>query len=406
MWKRRVIATRLAVAVLAAALVPAASATADSWPQFGRGARQSRVNPHEDVLSYGTLPGVRVAWDAQFKGVALTPPVVHKGSVYLGGTNRAGTQVVLWRFAEDTGSKLWAMRPGCSSLEGEVPALAVGKGTLVVALRGCSGPTSSVGLFDAETGEGRLIDFPDSGMSAPTIHRGSVYVFTAEENTSQFTKLDLRTGEIIWSDGTRDEYDTGNSTIISVTHGMLTTSPDYAATFSPIISKGIVYAGSDLDFWDPQTGTAITPPKAYAAPCAREYLCAFDAETFDTLWQRVAGPPVVYRGSVYAACDANNFCVLDGRTGGVHWIHAQVPEDTFFRLESPAHRPIIAGNAVYVGVHNYAADTDEIFAYRASPTPGGIRVATIISPAGEHFVVVNGTIYTSGADIGLRAYRP
>lgn len=112
----------------------------------------------------------------------------------------------------------------------------------------------------------------------------------------------------------------------------------------------------------------------------------------------------MYRGSVYAACDANNFCVLDGRTGALQW--AQVPEDTFFRLESPAHRPIIAGDAVYVGVHNHAADTDEIFAYRASPTPGGIRVARIISPAGEHFVVVNGSIYTSGTDIGLRAYRP
>ena len=42
MWKRRAIATRLAVAVLAATLVPAASAGADSWLQFGRDARQSR----------------------------------------------------------------------------------------------------------------------------------------------------------------------------------------------------------------------------------------------------------------------------------------------------------------------------------------------------------------------------
>jgi hypothetical protein len=75
-------------------------------------------------------------------------------------------------------------------------------------------------------------------MSAPTIHRGSVH--RGGERTSQFTKLDLRTGEIIWSDGTREEYATGNSTIISETHGMLTTSPDYAASFSPIISKGIV----------------------------------------------------------------------------------------------------------------------------------------------------------------------
>ena len=41
---------------------------------------------------------------------------------------------------------------------------------------------------------------------------------------------------------------------------------------------------------------------------------------------------------------------------------------------------------------------------RKPETPS--KAATIISPAGEHFVVVNGTIYTSGSDIGLRALRP
>ena len=73
MWKRRAIATRLAVAVLAAALMPAAlmpaaSAGAESWLQFGRDARQSRVNERESVLSYGSLPGVGVAWDADSGG--------------------------------------------------------------------------------------------------------------------------------------------------------------------------------------------------------------------------------------------------------------------------------------------------------------------------------------------------
>jgi outer membrane protein assembly factor BamB len=182
-----------------------------------------------------------------------------------------------------------------------------------------------------------------------------------------------------------------------------TQPPDYAASFSDHL-EGHRVCGQRSRFLG-RADRRGDPPAAYAAPCAREYLCAFDAETFETLWQRIAGPPVVYRGAGYAACDANNFCV-DGRTGVTHWIHDQVPEDTFFRLESPAHRPIIAGNAVYIGVHNYAADADEILAYRASPTPGGSKAATIISPAGEHFAVVNGTIYTSGSDIGLRALRP
>ena len=383
----------------------AASVRADDWAQFGYDARQTRVNPNEDVISRENVDALDVAWDAtrRIDGIPLTPPLVHGGSVFLGGTNEAGTKVILWSVSEASGRVRWRMEPGCDAIEDDaLRSMALADGILLVSLRRCEPDSSSLGFFDADTGALiRFVRFEGVGMSSPTISRDSVYVFSSQDDgADQLNRIDLRTGEFLWRSSVRDEYDGGQSTIMAVRHRMLTISPNFASSFSPIISGGVIYTGGEHDFLDPRTGHRV--PSPLSGDCGTQELCAYDADTGAQLWRRIAGAPVVHGGLAFAACDYRRFCALDETSPFARW-HIDVPgRNTSFLPYRPGSRPILANDLVYAGVRNARTGRHRLLVIRA--VHGG--VVQRVLPSGRDFVVVNGTVYTSGKDIKLRAYRP
>ena len=402
----RRIAMLFGVALMVGAL--ATPANADDWAQFGYDAGQTRVNPNEDVISRDNVDTLDVAWDAtrRIDGIPLTPPLVGGGGVFVGGTNEAGTKVILWSLSEATGRIRWRTEPGCEAIEDDaLRSMALADGILVVSLRRCEPDSSSLGLFDADTGALiRFIRFEGVGMSSPTINRGSVYVFSShDDGADQLNKIDLLTGEFIWRSSVRDEYDGGQSTIMAVTHRMLAISPNFASSFSPIISRGVIYAGGEHDFVDPRTGGPIPDP--LSGPCLPQELCAYDAETGGQLWRRFGGAPVVHGGLAYAACDYRRFCALDETTAFAAWYIDAPGRNTSFLPYRPGSRPILANDLVYVGLRNARTGRHRLLILEATETHGASRIEATVS-SGRDFVVVNGTVYTSGKDVKLRAYRP
>jgi hypothetical protein len=107
----------------------------------------------------------------------------------------------------------------------------------------------------------------------------------------------------------------------------------------------------------------------------------------------------------YAACDYRRFCALDETAGFADWFISAPGRNTSFLPYRPGSRPILANDLVYAGIRNARTGGHRLLILQATGIHGSGRIEHSVD-AGRDFAVANGSVYTSGKDVKLRAYRP
>lgn len=196
--------------VLALCLLPAASATADDWPQF-RGPNRDGVWHETGILQSFPTGGLEIRW-RQPVGVGWSSPVVAQGRAFVSDAllqkplvkERVhcfdeATGKPLWTYTYDVTYSEWVWVPSQTSGPTATPIVEAGK---VYAL----GANGHVHCLDALTGQ--VVWQNDLGKqyqiliqqcrSSPLIEGNLLIVFTGAKPGASVVALDKDTGKEIW----------------------------------------------------------------------------------------------------------------------------------------------------------------------------------------------------------------
>ena len=244
-------------------------------------------------------------------------PVVSDGRVYLSSTGGRVTALdgitgtVLWQYKVSAGLYVPPRVEEPIVSGGVVYFLATG------------------GLYALDAITGRLLWQYEGGGSSIVAYRGVLYVGAS---VGRYTyALDAGTGDLLW----RSETGELRQPLFDSFRGS-----------SPVVSGGMVYTGS------------VTYPGCVGM-CGQ--VAALAASTGELLWQyKVRGSlefsPIVSRGVVYAASGRSNSSrggyvyALDAVTGALLWQHSARVSSAF----------VVSGDIVYVGMQSslYALDAE------------------------------------------------
>lgn len=454
---------RFPIARIAVLGVLALSANACSWAQYKYGPDHTGYNPVESTISVDNVSRLDAVWRAPMYQVEGSSPAVVNGTVYLGGELQANRPVIA---AFDAAGKRGCTTPSVSTcsplwrgtLDGfpfASPAV-VGKFAYVVSnnpgrlyafdasgATGCSGsPKICTPLWTAgqtyDPVQGQWVG--DNLYSSPVVANGVVYVSGGDGGlfaydaagrqkcsgttrvctplwttalTSTFTPAEptvangvvyegLANGAIGAYDATGVQKCGGapkTCTPLRILHGQGTN-----LISSPAVVKGVLYVGGNM---------------LHAFDVAGTTNCSGTPLTCNPLWTAntgayIAASPSVANGVVYVGSQNSKFYAFDAKgvtgcsgapkTCAPLW--SAVTGSGLF-VDGPA---AIANGLVYVG-----AEDGTLLAFDAAGHTRCNATTRVCLPLwsvanGRSFMtsgaaVVDGTVYWTGADSALRAYK-
>ena len=446
---------RSSIARIAMLSVLAISANACTWAQYKYGSGHSGYNPDETTISVSNVNHLGAVWRAPLHQVQGSSPTVANGTVYLGGDSAL--------FAFDAGGKRGCSTsspPTCSPLwqgvmEGDQFASPAVVGGVAYAVSespgqlhafdaaGAVGCTGTPKICSPLWSAGQTYDanhqawVGDDLYSSPVVANGVVYVqgttalfaydaagkrncsgtprvcvplwrthdsgiFTpaAPVVANGFVYAGLGNGEIGAYDAQGAQGCGGTPKICSPQRILLRQGTNMIS--SPAIVNGVLYVGGDvLSAYDVSSTAHCTGTPLTCMPIWTASTGAY-----------IGASPSVANGVVYVGSYNTNFYAFDAaglrNCGGV----PKVCNPLWFAstgsgqyVESPA---AIANGLVYVG-----AEDGTLLAFDAAGRTGcnAGRCFPIWSVGtGQSFMtsgaaVVDGTVYWTGADSVLRAYR-
>lgn len=355
-------------------VVAAAWAGGSDWPQGSFDAGNTRYNTGEAALGTSNVGSLELAWAVPMGGIFFGMPIVADGRVYSGGGDGR-----LHAYDEISGAELWSGPVEAGLFIGS-PAYADG---IVVA--GADGPLRA---YDAETG---AVLWSTAGhasyRSSPVVVGDVVY---ATRFLGRLSAFDAKTGAVLWSaSGDCCVFDQG-----------------------PAVDDGRVFqmrTNGSLTAYDAATGAELWVIDAFAIGPATAAngkvfwndapdVVAVDQVTGDEIWRAPvlgaggSGNPAVAGGLLFA--QGGTLVALDEDTGVVAWSFPA----------AGGWGPSVANGVVYASDWNgvwSAFDQEDGSLLWSIVIPGCSGTCSIAPP-----VVANGTLFLSGPDASMRAYRP
>ncbi len=365
--------SRLQVFSFLTLLLSSSNAGAD-WPQSSFDAHHSRYNAVEVALDESSIGGLEVAWMTSIIGGYFASPIVVDGLVYIGGLDDR-----LHAYDEFTGAEIWT---GPSQGSIFLGSAAYGQG--LVFASASSGPMRA---YDALNGDIVWSTAEETRYrAAPAVSDGIVYAIRVD---GTLTAIDAETGTLIWStaadccafdqspaiDRGRVFQNRTNGTLIAydaLTGAELWTAPDSSVGTVAATGGKVIYTNNpDVVALDQASGTELWRSPVFA--------------------NAVVGSPAVADGVVVV--QSAELTALDEATGAVLW-SAPTPG---------GWGPTIANGLVYAsepnGIWNAfrLADGAHIWSVSLGGCSGTCSDAMP--------VVTNGTLFLSGPQPNLRAYR-
>jgi outer membrane protein assembly factor BamB len=346
-----------------------------NWSQGAFDAAHTVHNRYENALNPSNVGRLRPAWRASVSGGFHATPIVANGRVYVGGGDGR-----MHAFDEATGVELWTGP--------KETILFVDSATFAHGLVYASALYQPLRAYDAETGD-VVWTAPVCGQlrAPPTVVRNVLFMACFD---GTLYALDSQTGAMLWS------------------------APGGCCVFdqAPVVENGSVFqirTDHSLTAYQASTGTALWTTQAFAVgTMAAAYgrlfygnypdVIALDQSTGEEQWRapvfsfEATGSPAVADGLVFA--ETGELFALDANTGDVVWTAPA----------ASAWGPSVANGVIYAS--NQSGEWD---AY--DETDGSLLWSVTVghgcggSCAEAIPVVANGTLYLTGPDQYLRAYR-
>lgn len=391
--------------IVACALLAASPANAAEWSQYRHDSLQSAANHTESELNSRNVQGVRLAWSRQIGGT----PISYRDRLYTIGRGplRGGgseTRAAVTSLRPGDGSTDWARRLRCTTSYGDWSAAAAG--LVVVPTVGCGKPSivgedlqanGTLWAIDAIKGEVRWSHRPGrSTIGTPIISGDTVYLIyrlvSRDEGDLRvrgyaLRAIDLRSGRKLWDRSLPKDFSE---------YSWVTADPDRvyvsdSSWGSAVAWRGFLYTEGNWLSLRASDGRKLVRRDC---PIHVSYsgICAFERRSGELLWtssELYNHAPAVANGVVYGTCA----CAVDASTGRLIWRN-DLPPGTYRQGnfdDWPDMNPVVANGVSYFGVED-PDGPERIVGYDTST---GSLVADISVPSAP-FIVVNGTIYSSG----------
>ncbi|MBA3452205.1 MAG: PQQ-binding-like beta-propeller repeat protein [Deltaproteobacteria bacterium] len=376
------------------------------WPQLGGGAA------HVGARAAPVVPPLGPRWTSTIGGtLSLGSPVIAGGLVVVATTdNGAGDRGGLVALDLLTGAERWRYRTPAPA----VGAAAIDNGTVVVATK--TGEIHAVALADGSQRWRRVASegaptFEASLWAPPTIADGLVYVALQ----SNFTALDLATGNPVWSRDPDDPQFTwlGSLAAVAVDDGhavaafnrtlglanwsSYTGAPQWsvrdgrteAINATPLIDGGVVYV----------VNAAGAVSAAELATGTIQWTVSVTPGAFE--WDySVTATPAIAGGRLFVPTQWSDLVALDAATGRELWRFGTAGGPLNFahyRSAQPgfAASPVVTGDIVWIGAPDgrlLALSVED--GHVLWQTQLGAPIVSAPAPAGDALVVAtfDGTV--------------
>lgn len=327
--------TKLGIAAMAVALIPASLFAAD-WTTWGGSPSKNMVNPNETgiVSEWDVDSGKNIKWSAALGSQSYGNPVIHRGKVFVGTNNgaerdehSAGDRGIIMVFNEADGEFLWQ-------------------------------------AAHDKLATGRVNDWPEQGICSTVAAEGERIYYLS--NRCQLVCADtegFRDGE---NDGPyQDETLTEeiNEDIVWVYDLMdeLGVFPHNLATSSPLLVGDLIYL---------VTGNGVDEGHLFVPSPRSPSFVAINKNTGELAWEHPGpGKKVLHgqwssgsygevngKGQVYLPGGDGVLYALDALTGEEVWHFDCNPQDSVWELGGRGTRnnligtPVFYENKVYIGV--------------------------------------------------------
>lgn len=261
---------------------PAQPVTA--WPVAGG----DQTNPIQNVAAGADF---KVAWTRSIgekstgKTEVLAQPVSDGKLIYtLDGQARVSA------FDVDSGNQVWSINldpKNKRDKEGFGGGLALSDGVLYV-----TSGYRFIAAFDAATGKEKWHKATDTQLhSPPTVDGGQVYATDVENQIFAFSK---DTGDMVW------------------TYQAIAEPARIMKSSSPIVSGDTIYAPFS-------SGELVALTTNNGTPVWDQVLAQSSRTNALSEIRDIAGRPVLYNGTIFAASHSGAFQAMDAKTGNVKW---------------------------------------------------------------------------------------